>query len=108
MDRSFYKHWWDNNPTEGYLRNLVLCDKAFGEFRRIMEEKGLWENTAILISDDHGYRSTNVDGKIEKRVTFILKLPHQQDIVTFQVPFGSLLSKDLLWAILRKEVNNLS
>jgi hypothetical protein len=88
-----------------YLDNLELVDRTFGQLRSIMEEAGVWENTAILITADHGWRSSaEFDGKTDRRVPFWLRLPGQSQGVMYQRPLCSVLIHDLVLAVLRQEV----
>lgn len=40
--------------TRLYDGNLARADHAIGELRRALEAKGLWENTAVIVTADHG------------------------------------------------------
>jgi hypothetical protein len=100
----YYRHWWEKSLREGYSRNLIVSDKTMGELRHVLEQKGLWDKTTILISADHGLRDSGFDGKIEPRVPYILKLAGQTRPVTFNPSFSSVLSKNLILNILRKDI----
>ena len=53
-------------------------DEMIGEIRAGMEETGLWEDTVILLSSDHGYTLSDFPEYVpesDPRVPFILKLP---------------------------------
>jgi hypothetical protein len=90
------------DPDEGYLDNLVLADLALGDLRSTLEAAGQWDSSAILVSADHPWRdSKNFDGKRDPRVPFMLKLPDQDE----GLAFNSLLTGELLLALLRGEVS---
>jgi hypothetical protein len=40
-----------------YFDNLELVDRTFGDLRRSMERAGLWEDTVVLVSSDHWWRT---------------------------------------------------
>lgn len=88
-----------SNPDRTYEDNLVLTDRTLGEMRREMEAAGLWEDTTVLVTSDHGWRSPP-DGKIDKRVPFILKLARQKQGVTYDAAFNTALTSQLIQAIL--------
>lgn len=71
-----------------YFDNLVLADQAVGKMRAAMEASGVWENTTVIVTSDHGYRGAmwgtspatqRFDGLLEEpsdhRVVFLLKPP---------------------------------
>jgi len=103
-----------------YLDNLVLVDRTLGDLRRTMESAGTWENTAVLISSDHGLRPyaddllpawdgrrpTAPHGRTDHRVPFLMKLPHQRQAIAYDAPFNTVVSCDLVLALLRGEVSS--
>jgi hypothetical protein len=94
---------WENyyfNPS-GYNGNLVLADLTLGKVRRNLEQNGLWDRTTILISADHWLRDV---GKTDYRVPYIIKLAHQTGPVSYKKHFNTILTHDLLLALLRKEI----
>jgi arylsulfatase A-like enzyme len=40
-----------------YLDNLQLADKLLGDMRQVLEQTGDWDQSVILVSSDHPYRS---------------------------------------------------
>lgn len=94
-----------NSPINGYHGSLKAADNALGRLRRAMERAGLWDKTAVLLSSDHSYRgSPALDGKMDHRIPFMLKLAGQREGLDFEPPFNTVLSADLLLAILRGEI----
>ncbi|HEU0185777.1 MAG TPA: sulfatase-like hydrolase/transferase [Blastocatellia bacterium] len=98
-----------------YFDNLGLVDRTFGDLRRAMELAGWWDNTVVLVSSDHGWR-TEIWPKnyslteeeqvfksdtVDYRVPFILKLKGQRESLIYQPSFNTILSQDLLLALLR-------
>jgi len=92
------------DPIKGYLAQLNLADKTLGELRSGMEEAGVWENTTLIISSDHWWRkSEKFDGKIDHRVPFIVRMSGQNQGITYGQPFNTVLTHDLVLAILKGE-----
>jgi hypothetical protein len=95
-----------NSPIRGYIDSLVLADGTIGELRRTLEEAGLWEDTTVLFTSDHAHRSAAaLDGKKDHRVPFLLKMAGQPAPVRFIDPFNTVLTHDLLLAILGGQVS---
>lgn len=108
--------------NQGYLDNLELVDRTLGDIRRAMESNGTWDRTAVLITSDHWWRAGSLwkkhrvltaedetiwGGVEDRRVPFILKMAGAGEAgVTFAAPFNTVLSHDLLLAILRGEVSD--
>jgi hypothetical protein len=110
-----------------YLDSLALADRTLGELRRAMEEAGVWDSTAVLVSSDHWWRAKEVwspetgdptsraywteeDARTQQptpdyRVPFILKLPGQASGFVYGPAFNTVLSHDLVLALVRGEVS---
>jgi hypothetical protein len=102
-----------------YLDNLVLADRALGELRRALEESGTWERSAVLVTSDHGWRRRTWERRRDwsdedeqwshragYRVPFLLKMPGQAAPVPYDQPFNTVLTSELLLAVLRGEVRD--
>lgn len=96
---------WNNTPR-GYLGNLELVDQSLGQLRKLLEEKGLWEQTTILIMADHHWRQSSRLNfkKMDPRVPFIIKLAGEKTGTVFQPSFNTALSRNLLMAIFQKQI----
>ncbi|MGI8734307.1 MAG: hypothetical protein ACR2LM_13530 [Pyrinomonadaceae bacterium] len=106
-------------PGRSYLDNLKLVDRTIRDVRRVMEGKGIWENTVVLVTSDHWWRSSYwknqsawmtedeaaSGGETDRRVPFILKLAGEAEGATYTSPFNTVLTHDLLLAILSGEVS---
>ncbi len=97
----------------GYLDSVVLADETLGELRQSMEEAGLWKNTAVLVSSDHGWRTqlwrSGAEWTAEEEaashqdtseVPFLLKLPGETAGVTYGKPFNTVVTRKLITSIL--------
>ena len=108
-----------DGPGRSYLDNLKLVDRTVGNLRREMESEGIWESTVVLVSSDHWWRSSewkkqpgwtaedeSLGGETDHRVPFILKLAGEVQGTTYNSPFNTVLSHDLLLAILSGDVSD--
>jgi hypothetical protein len=94
-----------NSPIRGYLDSLALLDRSVGELRRTMENAGVWDSTTVLFTSDHPYREAEqLDGKSDPRIPYVLKLAGQKTAVAYTQEFNTVLTADLLLAVLRGEI----
>lgn len=103
-----------------YLDNLALADRTLGELRRELERAGMWDETNLLITSDHSlrhrlwrglgeaYLSKEDLGKVgnqgDSRVPFLLKLRDQQRAIVYETAFNTVITSDLLLAIMKGEI----
>ncbi len=102
---------WDTifrmSGSQGYFNNLALADYELGEIRRAMSAAGLWDKNWIIIAADHSWRSsTGFDGKRDLRVPFLVKPPGTTAPADYSPQFNTILTHDLILAMLRNEVTN--
>jgi hypothetical protein len=101
-DRQTRQESLANSMVAGYWDALALVDRVVGEFRTQMQQSGEWDNSVVLISSDHYYRTAmRLDGHMDRRVPFLLKMPGQRHTFSFEKPFNTQLSHNLLLDILR-------
>jgi hypothetical protein len=110
-------------PSErsNYFDNLALVDRTLGELRRAMQQAGMWDPTIVLVTSDHQFRpgffqtespawppeeNAALNGPRDAQVPFILKLSGQEDAVRYDPPFNTVLTHDLMLALLRREVSS--
>lgn len=95
-----------NSPVAGYLDSLQLADLVLGRIRTAMEESGVWDSSDVLVSADHSYRSSAaLDGHArDRRVPFLLKLARSRDCDVYKNTFNTILTDQLVLAILRNEI----
>ena len=86
-----------------YVDNLILTDQALGEIRSAMEKAGVWDDTVVLITADHGYGRDPYTSSRRGHVPFLLKLSHQREMVICPTPFFTLLIPDLILALLQEK-----
>ncbi len=103
-----------------YFDHLALADKIFGELRRAMERAGIWNETTVIVSSDHWWRTMNwqtegnwtaeeaaiASAEKDFRVPFIVKPVNQtaENHLVYDAPFNTVLTHDLLLAILSGEI----
>jgi Type I phosphodiesterase / nucleotide pyrophosphatase len=98
--------------------NVSLVDRTIGELRASMEAAGTWNNSTVIISSDHPYR-TWLWGSINQRkhgakatstaglfahVPLIVKLPGQHNAVRYERQFNTLVLHDLILALLHGDL----
>jgi hypothetical protein len=111
----------ESSERSNYFDNLVLVDRTLGELRRAMRRAGTWDATIVLVTSDHSFRPEFFDtespawppeenaalsGPRDAEVPFLLKLSGQEDAVRYEPAFNTVLSHDLLLALLRREVSS--
>jgi hypothetical protein len=108
FDRAHGRFTWARlSNVTGYVDNLALVDRTVGELRRAMESCGVWDRTTVLLTADHAWReSAAFDGREDREVPFMLKLAGQRqgEPLSYWRTFNTVLSTDLVLAILRREV----
>lgn len=109
---------------QDYVNNLALCDSVLDEIRKNMESANLWNESTIIISSDHFWRInrwkeahsthklalTDGDRQLTKeiedqRIPFFLKLKNQQAPLIYEKPFNTVISRDLIFALLKGEIS---
>ena len=112
------RHEFKASGESSYLDNLELADRALGELRQAMESAGVWDSSAVVISGDHWWRAevwSRLDSVTEEeaavapavpdhRVPFVVKLPGEKEALAYQPEMNTVLTHDLLLAVLRGEV----
>jgi arylsulfatase A-like enzyme len=93
-----------NASASAYFDALQLADRTLGEIRGAMREAGVWENSAVLVSADHGYRESDFGKPTTSWVPFLLKLPGENEPAAYTPEMETLASGGLLLAILEGEV----
>ncbi len=98
-----------------YIDNLQLTDELLGRIRRLLEQTGDWNRSAVIVSGDHPYRAALwmplalfSDAEMVKEtgmtgypyVPFLLKLPHQREGVHYNREFNSVLTPNLILQLL--------
>jgi len=107
-----------SDGNSNYFDNLLLMDRAIGELRRIMEPDGTWDTTHVLLTADHSLRTNfwgqqvfwtreealATGGTELPHVPFLLKLAGQKTAQTYHSPFNTIVTHDLILALLRQQL----
>lgn len=111
---------WDITEQREYLDNVALVDRSVGELREAMERAGTWDSTTILISSDHWWRTDywrsrkidtswspadqKVADRVDHRIPFLLKMAGQKTPLTYEAPFNTVLTHDLILDIMKGRI----
>jgi hypothetical protein len=99
--------WPRLSKVAGYFNNVMLADHEFGKLRGAMETAGQWDKTWIILSSDHSWGESDLyDHKHDPRVPFMVKAPGTNESMIFSRQFNTVLTHDLILAILRGQVTN--
>ena len=106
--------------SSNYLDNLQLTDRTLGELRHTMEQARLWDDTVVVVTADHPWRSELFRGSLhwtaeeeavianmqapDHRIPYLLKLAGQKQARTYNKSFNTVVTHDLLLAVLRGEL----
>jgi hypothetical protein len=107
-------------PGVNYLDNLRLADRVLGKLHDAMDQAGLWDKTIVLVTSDHRWRTeifktlphwTPEEAALaaslsipDHRVPYLLKLASQKQAHPYDQPFNTVITHDLLLALLRGEL----
>jgi hypothetical protein len=95
-----------------YLNNLALADRYLTHVRSLLEQKGQWDSSTVIVMGDHSWRTsllwasgpewTNEEqiasdgGQFDDRPAYIVKLPNQHQEVKIDTPFAATNTRKLL------------
>jgi Sulfatase len=101
--------WNFNGEVAGYFDNLALADRLVGELRRWLDRARLGDLTWIVVSSSRSWHaSKQYDGRIDDRVPFLVRSPDGGRERHVDVAFNTLVTHDLLLAILRGSIKDTS
>ncbi len=106
--------------SQGYVDNLELVDRTLGDLRKAMEQTGVWEQTTVIVSADHWWRSemwsrgpfwSPADAKfasdpMDHRIPFLVKLAGHKQSIQYDTAFNTVLTHNLVLALLQGQVSN--
>lgn len=94
-----------NSPVQGYLGAQELSDLILGEIRHNIELGPRADDTILLVSSDHAYRSARLFGAVQdNRVPFLVKFPGKSRGLAYDRPFDTLLTGELVIALLDSQL----
>jgi hypothetical protein len=99
-----------------YIDNLALADSYLAHVRYVLEQRGEWDSSAIVVMGDHSWRTqlfwktspswtaedeaASHGGQFDDRPGYIVKLPHQTVAAKIDAPFSAVRTRALLRGIL--------
>jgi len=103
----------DSDST--YVDNLRLLDRTVMAVHLTLERAGLWDSSTILMTSDHPFRIAFWGrsrlaplslGSLPQtsEVPFLLKMAGQKQGVAYNAPMQTVIAKDLLLAIMKREI----
>ena len=97
-----------NVTDTSYADNLVLTDHTLGLIRRDLEASGRWDSTTVIVSSDHWLRKSlwRYEGETDHRIPFMIKLAGQKKGAIYEKSFNTVLTGDLILAILKGEIGS--
>ncbi|MEO8025140.1 MAG: sulfatase-like hydrolase/transferase [Bryobacteraceae bacterium] len=131
----YYVHWplphppaiydrrtksFESTLANTYLDNLALVDRTLGELRVAMEKAGIWENTTIIVTADHGYRPEiwsgssgdakemieALGGSKSLTVPVIIRFAGHAEPLKYGPTFNNVLLHDIVLAIFQNQLTN--
>jgi arylsulfatase A-like enzyme len=99
-----------------YLDNLVLADQYLAHVQQLLQQRGEWDSSAVIVMGDHSWRTKAVwvgtsfwmpedqaasdGGQFDPRPAYIVKLPGQTEAANVEEPFAAINTRALLQHIL--------
>jgi hypothetical protein len=107
--------------STSYIDNLALTDKYLAHVRTLLEQRGEWNSSIIVIMGDHSWRTSFIWSKMEgwtpednaashgaqfdDRPGYIVKLPDQQQGARIDTPFKAIHTRALLDKLLTHQLS---
>ncbi|MEO6910882.1 MAG: hypothetical protein ABI158_08160, partial [Edaphobacter sp.] len=105
-----------------YVDNLALADAYLAHVRGLLQQRGEWDSSTIVIMGDHSWRTSFIwskmegwtaednaashGGQFDDRPAYIVKLPQQQHALRIDAPFKAIHTRSLLDALLTDQFHN--
>jgi arylsulfatase A-like enzyme len=99
-----------------YIDNLALADRYLAHVHQLLQQRGEWDSSAVIVMGDHSWRTTALwegtpfwmqedqrasdGGKFDPRPAYIVKLPGQTEGARIETPFPAIGTRALLQSIL--------
>jgi hypothetical protein len=115
------KQQFNTAGTSSYLDNLALADHYLAHVRELLESRGEWDSSAVVVMGDHSWRTqllwagaagwtaedeaASHGGQFDKRPAYVVKLPNQHDGARIDAPFDAVRTRALLDAILMERLH---
>lgn len=105
-----------------YIDNLSLADQYLGHVYALLEKKGEWDSSIVLIMGDHSWRTqllwstshiwTSEDqiasrgGQFDDRPAYIVKMPQQNQPLRIETSFPAIRTRALLQGVLNGRIRS--
>jgi hypothetical protein len=99
-----------------YIDNLVLADQYLAHVHQLLQQRGEWDSSAVIVMGDHSWRTAALwegtpfwtaedqrasdGGKFDPRPAYIVKLPGQSEGSRIEAAFPAIGTRALLQGIL--------
>jgi arylsulfatase A-like enzyme len=106
--------------SSSYIDNLALADQYLAHVRLVLEQRGEWDSTTIVVMGDHSWRTQLVwikwDGwtredqvashgvQFDDRPAYIVKLPNQQQPARIDDRFEAIRTRALFDGIMSNRI----
>jgi hypothetical protein len=102
-----------------YQDNLVLADKYLEHVRSVLVETGEWDNSAVVIMGDHGWRTrlwrphlewtaeeerASGGGRYDRRPAYLVKMPGQRTAAKINQPFPAIATRRLMHELMSGQI----
>ncbi len=100
-----------------YIDNLALADRYLGHVRSLLEQRGEWDSSTIIVMGDHSWRTKLIwersddwsaedqaashGGQFDDRPAYIVKLPGERSGVRIETTFDAVRTRAMLDAMLQ-------
>jgi hypothetical protein len=100
-----------------YIDNLALADRYLAHVHDLLERRGEWNSSAVIVMGDHSWRTTTLwegtsewtaedetaseGGRFDDRPAYVVKLPNQQNPARVDAPWAAIRTRALLEQLLR-------
>lgn len=103
-------HDFATTVGSSYIDNLVLADQYLAHVRSVLEHRGDWESSAVIVMGDHSWRATALwfrspywtaedtaasAGGFDDRPAYLVKLPGQQKPARIDGSFAAIRTRAL-------------
>ena len=95
-----------------YIDNLALADQYLAHVRGVLEKRGDWDSSTVLVMGDHSWRTTAIwsrspywttedtaaseGGVFDDRPAYIVKLPYQHEAARVDEPFQAWRTRSMI------------
>jgi sulfatase-like protein len=99
--------WNFAGPDHAYLDNVALADQVMADLRRGLERMRLDDRTWVVMSSSRWAPAARPEvGSMPRRVPFLVRPPDGGRTVPVDAPFSTLVTHDLVLAILRGSISD--